>query len=70
MPVEIEVDGEPQTVPMTDGRATITVPADALILIDPQNKLLRQLDFIDQSQESMREQRQAAAAQRAARSAS
>ena len=70
MPVEIEVDGEPQTVPMTDGRATITVPADALILIDPQNKLLRQLDFIDQYQESMREQRQAAAAQRAARSAS
>jgi aminopeptidase N len=65
MPVDIEVDGDAQTVPMPDGRATITVPEDALVLIDPDNKLLRQLDFMDDFDSYRREAREAAAAERA-----
>lgn len=70
MPVEIEINGRAQTVPMPDGRATITVPETALILIDPQNKLLRQLDVIDALHAYNREERERAAAERLARSAS
>jgi aminopeptidase N len=47
MPVEIEVDGRVTTVPMTGGRGQITVPAGAHILIDPESKVLRRLDFIE-----------------------
>lgn len=47
MPVEIEIDGRLTTVPMTGGRGQITVPADAHILIDPESKVLRRLDFIE-----------------------
>lgn len=47
MPVEIEVDGRLTTVPMTGGRGQITVPAGAHILIDPESKVLRRLDFIE-----------------------
>jgi len=47
MPVEIEVDGVLQTVPMTGGRGTLAVTPGAHVLIDPQNKVLRQLDFIE-----------------------
>ncbi|QTN19256.1 M1 family metallopeptidase [Brevundimonas sp. AJA228-03] len=65
MPVDIEVDGDAQTVPMPDGSATITVPENALVLIDPDNKLLRQLDFMDDFDSYRREAREAAAAERA-----
>ena len=47
VPVEVEIDGELQTVAMRDGRGRIRAPAHAQILIDPENKVLRQLDFID-----------------------
>ncbi|PZT97238.1 MAG: peptidase M1 [Brevundimonas sp.] len=47
MPVEVEIDGRVQTVAMTDGRGSIPVPAGAHVLIDPQNKVLRQMDVID-----------------------
>ncbi len=47
MPVEIEIDGRLQTVAMTDGRGHIAVAPTAHILIDPENKVLRKLDFID-----------------------
>jgi len=47
MPVEVEAAGRRTTVPMTDGRGAITVPEGAHVLIDPENKVLRQLDFID-----------------------
>lgn len=62
MPVEVEVNGEVQTVTLTDGPATLTVPADATVLIDPQNKLLRQLDLVDDLQAYNRAQRAARAA--------
>ena len=47
MPVEVEVDGQVHTVPMTGGRGSLAVPEGAHVLIDPSNKVLRQLDFID-----------------------
>lgn len=70
MPVEVEVDGALQTVPVPDGSATITVPVGATVLIDPQNKLLRQLDVVDDWQAWNRAERERAAAERLARSAS
>ena len=48
LPVEVSVDGQVRTVPMEGGRATIDVPAGAHVLLDPENKLLRRLDHIDQ----------------------
>lgn len=47
VPVEVEIDGELQTVAMREGRGRIRVLADAPNLIDPENKVLRQLDVID-----------------------
>ncbi|CAN5454141.1 M1 family metallopeptidase [soil metagenome] len=47
MPVEIEIDGQVQTLAMRDNRGLVRVPAGAHVLIDPQNKVLRRMDFID-----------------------
>jgi aminopeptidase N len=47
MPVEVEVDGVVTTLPMTDGRGEIVVPAHASVLIDPENKVLRRLELIE-----------------------
>lgn len=47
MPVEVEVNGVVQTVPMTGGQGSLTVPANAHVLIDPANKVLRRLERID-----------------------
>ena len=51
MPLEIEINGRVQTVAMTGGRGQIAVPAGAHVLIDPQNKVLRQMDVIDALQD-------------------
>lgn len=50
MPVEVEIDGGVQVVAMTGGRGEIAVAPGAHILIDPQNKVLRQMDVIDDLQ--------------------
>ena len=47
MPVEVEIDGRRLTVPMTDGRGDIVVDERAHVLIDPDSKVLRRLDFIE-----------------------
>lgn len=47
MPLEVEIDGRVQTVAMSGGKGEIVVPAGAHVLIDPQNKVLRQMDVID-----------------------
>ncbi len=60
MPVEVEIDGERQIVPMTGGQASVPVPTSAGLRIDPDNKILRQLDFIDDYVDWQRTQRQAA----------
>ena len=50
MPLEVEIDGRVQIVAMTGGRGQIAVPAGAHVLIDPQNKVLRRMDVIDELQ--------------------
>lgn len=47
MPVTVEVDGERRRVPMTRGQGEIALRPDSHVLIDPDNAVLRQLDFID-----------------------
>jgi aminopeptidase N len=48
MPLEVEIDGRRQTVAMTDGEGRITAPTGAHVLIDPDNKVLRRLAFIEE----------------------
>jgi aminopeptidase N len=55
MPVEVEVDGRVQTLAMAEGRGAFTAPANAHILIDPRNRVLRRLDFVDAYQTRQRE---------------
>ena len=55
MPVEVEVDGQLRTLSMRDGHGDFTAPEGAHIILDPHNKLLRQLDFIDAYQARQRE---------------
>lgn len=47
MPVEIEIDGAVTTLPMTGNRGEITVPVGAHVLIDPRDRILRRLDYIE-----------------------
>ena len=47
MPVDVAVNGQVQTVPMTGGHGSIAVAPDAHILIDPTSKLLRDSAAID-----------------------
>ena len=57
MPIEVEVDGQVTTLAMTDNRGTLSVPADAHVLIDPMNKVLRRLDAVDAYNAWVEEQR-------------
>lgn len=47
MPVEVEIDGRRQTLAMTGGQGRVAVPPGAHVLIDPDNKVLRRLEFIE-----------------------
>jgi len=47
MPVEVEIDGRRQVVPMRDNRGSVRVADGTHVLIDPDNKVLRRLDFIE-----------------------
>jgi len=48
MPVEVDIDGKRQVVPMTSGRGIVSIPAPySVITIDPESKLLRQDDAMD-----------------------
>jgi aminopeptidase N len=55
MPVDVEIDGQARTLPMRDGHGEFTASPTAHILIDPHNKVLRDLDFIDAYQARQRE---------------
>jgi len=41
MPVDVQVGGDPRPVAMENGRATLTVPTDADVAIDPNSRVLR-----------------------------
>ncbi|SOB86935.1 Peptidase family M1 [Sphingomonas guangdongensis] len=60
MPVEVEVDGVRRTIAMTNGRGTLSVPAEAHVVIDPAARILRRSRAI----ESVQAQAAAAAAAR------
>ena len=48
MPVEVDIDGQRQVVPMTSGRGTVTLPnSNSVVTVDPESKILRQNDAID-----------------------
>ena len=41
IPVEIDIDGRIAVVPMTDGRGSLAVPADAHVVVDPWHRILK-----------------------------
>ena len=47
MPVEVEVDGRVQTLPMTGGQGEFTAAPGAHILLDPHNRVLRHLPHVE-----------------------
>ena len=47
MPLEVEVNGQVRVVEMPGGRGSIETPAGAIVIVDPENKVLRQLDAVD-----------------------
>ena len=50
MPLEVEVNGRVRVVDMRDGRGSIDTPPGAIVIVDPENKVLRQLDEVDRLQ--------------------
>ena len=58
MPIEVDVDGQRQVVPMTSGRGTFTLPSpNSLFTIDPDSKILRQNDAIDRYRDEQEKNR-------------
>ena len=62
MPLEVEIDGRVQVVEMRDGRGFVDTPAGAIVIVDPGNKVLRQLDAVDRLHAYRRTQREQEAA--------
>jgi aminopeptidase N len=63
MPVEVEVNGTVRTVEMRNGRGSIDTPRGAIVIVDPENKVLRQLDEVDRLRAYQRAQRERRAAE-------
>lgn len=57
MPVEVSINGQTRLVEMPGGRGSVEVPAGAIVIVDPENKVLRQLDAVDAMQEYRRTSR-------------
>jgi hypothetical protein len=54
MPVEVDVDGTRQVVPMTSGRGSVTLPnPNSVVTVDPDSKILRQNDAIDRYRDDL-----------------
>ncbi len=67
LPVEVEVDGQVQTVAMTGNNGSLTVPRGAHVVLDPSGKILRYSADIEAFQAWQKEQAAKAAAQGAAK---
>lgn len=52
LPVEVEVDGRIEKLPMTNSRGSIAVPAGAAVTIDPMMRVLRRLPAYERMQEA------------------
>ena len=63
MPVEVEIDGKRVTVPMTGGRGTLSVPASARVVVDPDARILRRSVAVEAMQ-AWQAERAAAGARR------
>ena len=63
MQVEVEVNGTVRTVEMRNGRGSIDTPRGAIVIVDPENKVLRQLDEVDRLRAYQRAQRERRAAE-------
>jgi aminopeptidase N len=50
MPLDVEINGRVRTVEMRDGRGFVDAPPGSIVVIDPQNKVLRQDDAVDRYQ--------------------
>jgi aminopeptidase N len=48
MPLEVRVDNRIEKLAMTDGKGELTLPPRALVTIDPNSRVLRQLAHIDE----------------------
>jgi aminopeptidase N len=57
MPVEVQVGDTLHVLPMTHGEGTLQVPADALVILDPHSKLLRDLPQVTEFQQWQQEQK-------------
>lgn len=57
MPVEVRVGERIVNVPMTDGRGSVQLDADAHYVLDPNSKILRREQHIERYQEYREEQR-------------
>ncbi|MCS0628754.1 M1 family metallopeptidase [Telluria mixta] len=60
MPLDVRVDGRIVTLPMADGRGSITLPPHATVTLDPQSKILRREERFEAFQRYQeRQQKQA-----------
>ena len=57
MPVEVQVDGTVHTLSMAQGEGSLEVPPDALVIIDPHSKLLRDLPQVTEYQQWQKAQK-------------
>jgi len=64
MPIDVQVGETVQTLPMSDGSGSLTVPAGTLLIIDPRAKVLRDQPHIDAFQQWRQQQRAKAASKK------
>jgi len=57
MPVEVQIGDKMQTFPMTDGNASVQVPAGTLVIVDPRSKVLRELPHVAEYQQWQQSQK-------------
>ena len=50
LPIDIAVDGIRRTLPMTDGRETLTISGGAHVVIDPEARVLRRSTAVEEMQ--------------------
>ena len=64
MPVDVRFDGVDTTLDMRSGEASLAVPDQALLTIDPHSKLLRELAYVNAYQRYQEEKRKQDAAKK------
>lgn len=62
MPVEVQIGDKLVTVPMHGGAASIPAPQDALVIVDPHSKLLREMPHVAEYQQWKKQQAEKKAA--------